>query len=160
MAEDKGKTKEQLINEIATLQRRVRELEKERQEYQQLAHHLQERAKELTCMYAISQIIDDPTTPLNEIYQRVTDELPKGLQYPQITASRISIDDRAFTTRNYKETSWKLSADIEVYGTKRGKVEVFYLEQKPEVHLGPFFSEEWLLISIVAERLGRLIERR
>jgi hypothetical protein len=159
MTEDKGKTRERLITEIDGLHRRVRELEKEKQEYQQLVLFLKERAKELNCIYAVAQIIDEPNIPLREIYQQVADALPIGLQYPQITASRISIDDQVFTTRNHKETSWKLSADIEVCGIKRGKFEVFYLEEKTEIHQGPFFDEEWLLISIVAGRLGRLIER-
>ena len=158
--QDKNKTKEQLITELTALRKRITELEKAEQEYHQLAYHLRERSKELSCIYAIAQIIDNPDTTLYEIYQQVVEVLPSGWQYPEITRARIVIGDKELKTTGYRETKWKLSSDIEAHGSKIGTVEVCYLEQKPEMNIGPFLNEEWLLLSIVAGRLGRLIERR
>jgi len=157
---DKDKTKEQLIRELTVLRQRISELEKAEQEYRQLAYHLRERAKELSCIYAIAQIIDAPDTTLYEIYQQVVELLPSGWQYPEIARARIVICDKEFKTMGYRETKWKLSSDIEVHGSKRGTVEVCYLEQKPEMNMGPFLREEWLLLSIVAGRLRRVTESR
>ncbi|MFC1902205.1 hypothetical protein ACFLX3_04695 [Chloroflexota bacterium] len=126
----------------------------------QLASHLHERAKELACIYAIAQIIDDPDITLHKIYQQVVDVIPRGWQYPEIARARIVIDDKEFRPLGYIDTKWKLSSDIKAYGVKRGTVEVCYLEQKPEMNIEPFLNEEWLLLAIVAGRLGRLIERR
>jgi DNA-binding CsgD family transcriptional regulator len=39
-------------------------------------------------------------------------------------------------------------------------VEVYYLEKKPKIDEGPFMKEEKKLIDAVAERVGRIIERR
>lgn len=158
--QDKDKTKEQLITELTALRQRIAKLEKAEQEYRQLADHLQERAKELSCIYAITQIIDAPDTTSYEIYQQVVEVLPRGWQYPEIARARIVIGDKEFKTIGYRETKWKLSSDIEAHGSKIGTVEVCYLEQKPEMNMGPFSSEEWLLLSIVAGRLGRVTEVR
>jgi len=158
VTEDNYKTKEQFITELAILRQRVTELEKTNQEYRQTVSHLQERYKELSCLYAITQIIDDSNLTLYEIYQHVTDTLPSGLSYPEISRAKIVIGEHDFKTRKYKETDWKLSSDIEIKGEKIGTVEVYYLESKPEIDVGPFLNEEWLLISIVAGRLGRITE--
>ena len=157
---DKNKTKEQLITELTVLRHRVTKLETSEMAFLKLAGHLHERAKELACIYAVAQIIDDPNITLQQIYQQVVDILPSGWQYPEIARARIVIGDKQFCPFGYIDTKWKLSSDIEAYGEKRGTVEVCYLEQKPEMNIEPFLNEEWLLLSIIAGRLGRLIERR
>ena len=157
---DKYTTKKQLITELTLLRERVTELETTNCKYRQLVEHFRERAKELACFYAIAQIVDDPNITLSEAFQQVAEILPSGWRYPEIARARIAIGDKQFKTLGYRETKWKLSSDIEVDGVKKGSVEVCYLEQKPEMKIEPFLSEEWLLISIVAGRLGRTIERR
>jgi two-component system NarL family sensor kinase len=157
---DKDKTKEQLITELTVLRHRVTQLETSEMAFLKLAGHLHERAKELACIYIIAQIIDDPDITLHKIFQQVVDVLPIGWQYPEIARARIVIGDKEFRPLGYIDTNWKLSSDIEAYGEKKGTVEVCYLEQKPEMNMEPFLSEEWLLLSIVAGRLGRLIERK
>ncbi|MFC1914160.1 hypothetical protein ACFLXF_02685 [Chloroflexota bacterium] len=159
---DKDKTKEQLISELTVLRHRVTRLETTEMAFLKLAGHLHERAKELACIYAIAQIIDDPDITLQQIYQQVVDVLPSGWQYPEIAQTRIVIDDKEFHPYplGYIDTKWKLSSDIETYGVKRGTVDVCYLEKKPEMNKEPFLDEEWLLLAVVAGRLGRIIERR
>jgi GAF domain-containing protein len=49
-------------------------------------------------------------------------------------------------------------SDINVQGETIGKVEVGYLEEKPERDEGPFLKEERRLINAIAERLGNIIE--
>jgi len=128
--------------------------------YSQLVGHLNERSKELACIYSVAQVVDNPKTSLPKVYQRVVEILPAGWQYPAITRARIVVDDKQFRSLGYVDTEWKLSADIEVDNVKRGTIEICYLEKRPEVHIGPFLNEEWLLLTIIADRLGRLIERR
>ena len=123
-------------------------------------HALNERVKELQCLYDIGNIARRPGITLDELYQEVSDLLPSAWQYPEITCARIAIDDKEFKTENYSETEWKQSADIKVSGKKVGMVEVNYLEERPEVNEGPFVREERLLIDTVAERLGRTTERK
>ena len=52
------------------------------------------------------------------------------------------------------------SADIRFNGKRAGAVEIYYLRQNPKRDEGPFFKEERHLIDMIAERLGKIIERK
>jgi len=124
------------------------------------AHNLGERAKELNCLYGLSRIVEEPNISLEGIFRRMMDLLPPAWQYPDITCARIVFEDREFKTDNFTLTEWKQSADIVVEGKKTGALEVYYLEKRPEIDEGPFSNEERELIEGIAERLGRIAERK
>jgi PAS domain S-box-containing protein len=166
--EDGKKTKIQLISEG-----KVKHVECE-QTYQviaesthelvaanrQLKHNLAERVKELRCLYGMAAIDENSEITLNELYQEVANLLPSSWQYPEVCSARITIEDREFRTANYRHTGWKLCSDIKVSGVKAGTVEVNYLKKRPELDEGPFSREERRLIDAVAERVGRITERK
>ncbi len=129
-------------------------------ERKQLEYDIGERLKELQCLYSISRIAERAEIGLNKICQEVVKLLPPGWQYPEITCSRIIIDDSAFRTRNYRDTGWRQSADIELHGAKVGMVEVGYLEERPAIDEGPFLKEERALINAVAGHLATIVERK
>ncbi|MGD9316832.1 MAG: PAS domain-containing protein, partial [Anaerolineae bacterium] len=121
---------------------------------------LQERVKELDCLYGISALVEQPGISLAEILQGTADLIPPAWRYPEITAACISLEDREYRTANFQEgCPWRQVADLVVQGQRRGRVEVCYLEERPERDEGPFLAEERSLLQAVAERLGRVIER-
>jgi putative nucleotidyltransferase with HDIG domain len=121
---------------------------------------LAERAKEIKCLYGVTNIADRPGVSPDEIYQETANLLPSGWQYPEITCARITVGDKEFKTDNFRTTKWKQSANINVNGQKEGTVEVYYLEVMTEIDEGPFLEEERLLIEAVANRLGDATERK
>lgn len=123
-------------------------------------HNLDERVKELNCLYGISKLIEAPDISFEEVLQGVVNLIPPSWQYPEITCARMIIEDQVFVTDNFKETIWKQTANITLYEKQIGLLEVFYLEEKPEIDEGPFSKEERGLIDAIAERLARIIERR
>lgn len=131
-----------------------------------LTHGLNERVKELRCIYDITDIAERPGMTLDKLYQEAAGILPKGWQYPEITCARIIFNGKMFETENCfeiencRDTPWKLSSDIKVLGTKAGRVEIAYLEERPKLDEGPFLREERLLIDAVAEQLGAITERK
>lgn len=129
-------------------------------EQKRAEHKLKERVKELQCLYSIANIVERPGITLDRLYQEIANLLPAAWRYPDITCARIAIDDDEFKTENYRETEWKQSSDIKVHGERAGVVEVSYLEESPEIDEGPFLKEERLLIDAVAERLGKITERK
>lgn len=128
------------------------------QELEERTYELNERVKELNCLYAISAIIERKGATLEEILQRTVDIIPDAWQYPEITSSRIILNDRAFTSRNFERTKWKQSQNIVVHGSVSGSLEVFYNEKRPKADEGPFLKEERTLINIIAERMGQMVE--
>jgi PAS domain S-box-containing protein len=120
---------------------------------------LRERVKELNCLYGISQLIEKRSISFEEIIQGAVDLIPAAWQYPEITCARIILGDLKFKTNNFRKTDWKQVGDIFVHGKLSGKVEVYYLEEKPACHEGPFLKEERTLINTIAGRLARITER-
>jgi len=120
---------------------------------------LRERVKELNCLYGISNLVEKRGISLEEIIQGTVDLIPSAFQYPETTCARIIIGDQEFKTKNFIETDWRQACDIFVHGELSGTVEVFYLEEKPACHEGPFLEEERSLINNIAKRLARVTER-
>jgi two-component system sensor histidine kinase/response regulator len=137
----------------------VTERKRAQEEKDKLLHDLNERMKELNCLYEMAKIIETPKISLEEIYQKIVDVMPPAWQYPDITCARITVEGQEFKTPNYKDTKWKQSTDIRTHGKKVGVVEVCYLEEKQEIDEGPFLKEERNLIEAIAERMGRITER-
>jgi len=129
-------------------------------ERKQLEHALNERVKELQCLYGIASIAERPEITLDELYQEVANILPPSWRYPEVTCARIVISGKEFKTENCRDTEWRQSSDIKVDGVKTGVVETCYLEERPEIDEGPFLKEERLLINAVAQRLGDITERK
>jgi len=142
---DDNKTKEQLINELTMLHHRVAELEASESKLKQVEHDLGERVKELKCLYGITSILDRPDITLDELYQEVVNLLPPSWQYPEVTCARMIVGEKEYKTNNFRITSWKQPATININGEEKGTVEVYYLEARPEIYEGPFLKEERLL---------------
>ncbi|MBT3256432.1 MAG: PAS domain S-box protein [Deltaproteobacteria bacterium] len=123
-------------------------------------YDLDERVKELNCLYYVSKLVENPGFSLNEIFQEVVEIIPPAWQYPEITCAQIVVADKEYQTENFKETSWKQSSGIFVHKEQIGTLEVIYLEEKPEIYEGPFSKEERRLIDEIADRLRMIIEHR
>jgi len=121
-------------------------------------YDLKERVKELNCLWEISNLIEKPGISLEAIIQGIVSSLPQAWQYPEICCARVILKGQEFKTENFKGTIWKQSRDIRVYKKPIGTIEVYYLEERPEIDEGPFQKEERNLIEVIAWRLGRLIE--
>ena len=147
---------------VAKLEDKVAQLEAEIAQRKRTEHTLNERVKELQCLYGIANITEKPEITLDELYQEIANLLPVGWQYPEITCAKITINGKEFKAENCTDRGpkWKQSVDIKVHGAKAGVVEVGYLEKRPELDEGPFLKEERLLIDAVGEQLGRIIERK
>jgi len=163
---DKGKTREQLIDELQDLRRKVSDLhtsearlKETQEELNELKRALGERSKELDCLYGITELLAKPGISLQGIFQGILEFLPSAFQYPQITASRLTLNDQAFTAGNFQETAWKRAEKIIVNGERIGSLEVCYLEERPSRDKGPFLNDEIALLAALAAGLGRVIER-
>lgn len=121
---------------------------------------LNERVKELTCLYGIAQIAGRPAMLLGEVLQGIVALLPPAWQYPDVTLARIVLDGSSYSTPGFREGCQKQVAEIVVNGEHRGTVEVIYVEVRPKLDEGPFLREERHLIDTVTRQVALIIERR
>jgi PAS domain S-box-containing protein len=124
-----------------------------------LIHKLGERVKELRALHELSRLIEKTGTTLPEILEGTAQLIPPAWQYPEVTCARLTLGGEEFKSKNFRKTEWSQSSDITVHGMREGTVEVYYLEERPEAEDGPFLSEERILLEVLAERLGRVVER-
>jgi PAS domain S-box-containing protein len=120
---------------------------------------LDERVKELNCLYGISAVVERPGISLDEILQSAVDLIPFAWQYPEIACARIILDGQEFGAEGCQEAGDVQSSPIYVHGKQRGVVQVTYLEDRPPADEGPFSAEERSLLDAIAQRLGRITER-
>lgn len=125
-----------------------------------LIESLNERAKELNCLYGVDEILKDLESDSGEVFARLVNALPPGWQFPAICEARLLHKDRTYRTLNFKETSDSLIADITVDSEKVGELEVVYLREVPEFDDGPFLKEERNLIDALAEKISFYIFRK
>jgi len=120
---------------------KVKQMEKERNEIakekEKLLYGLNERVKELNCLYGLSTIVESSNITLEGIFQEAVKIIPFAWQYPDITCARITFEDKEFKTDDFRKEKWRQSADIVLFGKKKGSVEVFYVEEKPNLNGGP-----------------------
>jgi PAS domain S-box-containing protein len=67
---------------------------------------------------------------------------------------------KRYQTDNFKSTEWKLSAPIKIQDRVEGHLTVCYLEPRPPLAEGPFASQKRNLLKAVAERIGKIAERK
>lgn len=118
---------------------------------------LQERAKELNCLYKVEELLNNTERDNDYIYSSIVRVLPPGWQYPDICVVKLAVEDKVFSSPDFKETPWSQQAEITVHGSAVGTIKVYYLEEKPEFDEGPFLKEERKLINTIAERIGGFI---
>lgn len=123
-----------------------------------VSHFLQERVKELSCLYGISELISELGHDIDRIMEGIVGLIPHSWQYPEITAGRIVIEDREFKTSNHRRSHWKQVAPVLSDEREIGLVEVSYLEKRPLLDEGPFLNEERLLIDAIADQIGKAVE--
>jgi len=128
-------------------------------ERKQAEEALRERTKELACLYGIADLIESDNS-LEKILQGTPDLMPRGWCYIDIACARIVLNGQEFATADFRKTAWSQASDIMLLGKPAGMVELCYLEERPIRDEGPFLREERALINAIAQRLGRLAERK
>ncbi len=126
----------------------------------QRTEDLNQRVKELNCLYKISDIVEDPEISMDSILQESLEIIAQSWKYPKITYVKIIWGDKEYTTENYDETDWYMSQNIIAYNQVLGTIQVGYLEERPEDFTGPFSEEESNLLRAIADQLGRIAERK
>jgi hypothetical protein len=119
-----------------------------------LIHDLQERAKELNCLYQVQELLGNSRLAMDQVFEGIIAAIPDGWQYPELCIARIVIDQKIFHSKSYRKTRWVQSADIIVREDIIGRIEVCYTEEMPNEDEGPFLKEERKLINTIAEQLG------
>ena len=149
-----------LMKIITELQEEIKSLRKaDQNELDHVSHNLSGRINELNTLYDISRLRSGTHFSLDQILQAVVDFVPSAIPYPENAGARILFDHYVFTTRNFKDTKWKLSKNIKVNHEPIGVLEICYLESMPKLDGELFFKETEKLVAAIAESIAQIVER-
>lgn len=122
-----------------------------------LSMQLNERLKEISCLYKIQKILD-AKLPDPDLMRRVIQALSAAMQFPEYACAEIRLDNRHFCSEGYISPDFqsdRLQTEIFIKDRERGQVSVHYSVTKPFL-----LPEEQNLISAVAKELGAYWERK
>lgn len=119
-----------------------------------LLEALTERAKELTCLYEIEEILKNPDQDIEKVCTDIIRAIPPGWQYPDVCAARIVLEGAEYRSPDLEDSPWKLCADIIQQDQKVGTIEVSYSREMPPADDGVFLKEEKKLIETISNRLA------
>jgi hypothetical protein len=121
-----------------------------------LLKNLQEREKELNCLYTVEEILNN-TQDIDKALNEIIDVIPPGWQYPESCQAKIVYNDKEFHSPNFEPSEWVINSEIEIEGNKEGEVSVYYTEELPKEYEGPFLKEERKLLNNITDRIGKYI---
>ena len=114
---------------------------------------LNERIKELDCIYNLSKLLEEPNITLEALIQGLLYLIPPAMQFPDISFVKIIYNDREYMTDNYKDLNWKITSMISSYENDL-IIEVGYIENKE------FLKEEINLLNEIEHRFKLFIEQK
>ncbi|BDD88810.1 sigma-54 interaction domain-containing protein [Desulfofustis limnaeus] len=122
-----------------------------------MANALEERVKELNCLYGISNLVETQDVTLPWILERAVELIPAALQFPERASARIRLDGKEYRSANFTTTRRRLNTAIMLHGTPVGDLDVFYKEPAAGGESGLFLEEESHLLHAIGERLSRVL---
>jgi pyruvate, water dikinase len=127
---------------------------------EELLDSLQERAKELRCLYRVTEALNTADAPLEEVFGRVLRAMPYGWQFPGVCRPLLRVGDRTYRLPDFQSSAWVQRAPVEVEGKAVGELCVYYVERRAQADEGPFLKEERQLLETLADRIGLFLLQR
>lgn len=120
---------------------------------------LRERMKELSCLYAVTQIIAETDLSLNDRIQKIVTELPRALEHPDDAVARITLDNDVFESPGKKHAVAFHCADLIIEGKRRGEIAVGYTAARSSDGSIRFLPEEHRLIENISRQVSLFLSR-
>ncbi|MFO7884889.1 MAG: sigma 54-interacting transcriptional regulator [Desulfobacteraceae bacterium] len=120
---------------------------------------LEERKKELNCLYSLSKIAEKGNLDIDLLMQRVVEILPSSLQHPEVTAATARVFHEQYQSRPHTPTKSHISAPIKLSGNTIGTLTAYLIGRPDNNTSKQFLPEEQDLINGICERVGKIIER-
>lgn len=145
---------------IKKLEDKIKTLDEEITRREKTENRLKLKIKELNFLYSIVNLVIEQDITVEKVFRETVKHVSDGMQYPELTCSRVIFNGKEYITENFKKTKWKECHGIVVRGKETGAVEVCYLKKKPGSSRGLFSQEEKRIIKGVSNIISSYLERK
>lgn len=121
-------------------------------------HALQERAKELRCLYAIDSVLSDRGQTPVTVFLRVLQEIPQGWSHPEYTGARIEYLGRSYVGPGFASDASTMSEPVCLWDLAVGRILVSVRKDPSAENEHLFLPEETELLRRIARRLREYLE--
>ena len=134
-------------------------MQTEKSDIDRVLKSLDERKKELDCLYRIDEELKNFDTDLYEVLSELTKIIPDGWRFAEICKVKITVRDIEASTEGFKKTELKLSSDLLINQEPVGEIILCYA--KPvRAEKGIFLSEENRLFQTIVSKLNQYLSYR
>lgn len=116
---------------------------------------LEERIKELSCLYEIASIGAMHHATPEEALEKIAHRLPLAWMFADLAVAEILIDDQRYCSGEVPAKSRTQAAVVTINHRERGDVKIHY-PASSETH---FLEEEQHLIEMIAQEIAVIVER-
>ncbi len=123
-------------------------------DFSQIKHKLQERVKELRCLFDVTVQLES-ISPLKDTFVQLAKIIEDGFQHPADTVVNIHVGKEVYGNKGWEESEVYsvMTSAIVPWETKKGKIVVYLLNDEG------FLDEEYSLVDEIAGKITRAIER-
>lgn len=119
---------------------------------------LQERIKELSCLYRVSSAIREHNDSAEDTIEAIIHILKNAWRFPSLATVEIKIEDQLKTTNQIPEESHFQECKIKLFNKEIGFIRVHY--PSTDLSLAHFMIEEQRLLDKVAYEITLFLERQ
>jgi len=120
---------------------------------------LQQRVRELKCLYELTRIVWEEDNDLHAILSKTLAILPPAMQYPELTEANILVNKKIYASRHFSKCKWIITSPIAVGKKKYGVIKIGYKPFQVTRANPVFLPEEKKLIKVVARALSLFVNR-
>ena len=123
-----------------------------------IGEKLQERVKELSCLYEVSSAIRKHTGSISETLEEICNITKQAWLYPQDAVVHLELGNHRIVTSGIPSQFIQQKSDIILFEEVKGFLKVYYDTQK--IKKARFLKEEQKLLNKIAIEISEFFERR
>jgi len=125
----------------------------------ELSKSLIERQKELNCLYEVENLLNDFSSSVDEIMNKICSLVEKSMQHNEISRCQILINQEVYSPSSFNKTELKLFSKTIIDGTFV-ELDVYYIKPVKDERHPIFLPEEQTLVNNLANKIASYINYR
>ena len=119
---------------------------------------LQERIKELSCLYKVSSAIRAHKDSDEATLKAIIHILKNAWRYPDLAQVEIKVDDQQISTSNIPNPSHYQESEVKIFNKRKGFIKVHY--PSSDLSIDHFMIEEQRLLDKISYEITLFLERQ